>query len=435
MAYRHPAFDKTLKNLHNTMEYNAAGQPVIRVTSSTASSTESASTDGFGRQRVSTPYTLFDSQMRYSERNDLWASDFTGVTTSGAYINAESAMNLSVGTDSGARYTRETKRVFAYQPGKSFQVFTTFVMSAGETGLSQRVGLFNDDNGIFFANIDGVNCIVKRSSSSGALVETVVPQSEWNVDNLDGNNVTGIDIDITKAQIFFIDFEWLGVGEVRCGFVVDGAFYFAHVFSHANNVETTYMTTACLPLRYEIENTGATTGAHTLKQICATVISEGGYALRGRKHGVSMPILAASLKSMTNAQSWPLLSVRLKADRLDAIAVLASAGAFVDTAGNYTFSLVKGGTLANASFTSAATNSHVEYDTNADGISGGDVLVTKSFLYTNQSQADIDFGGDIFDYQFERDGLSNTPSIYTIVVTGTPNNFKGSGFINWEEVF
>src|SRR5210317_883713 len=188
MAYKHPPFDKSLRNLHNAMEYNSVGQPVIRVTSSTASSAESAAADGFGRQRVSEPYTLFDSQLRYSKRDDLWAEDFTGLTTSGAYITAESAMDLSVGTDSGARYTRETKRVFAYQPGKSFQVFTTFAMSVGEVGVSQRVGLFNDDNGIFFANIDGVNCIVKRSSSAGSLVETVVPQTEWNVDTLDGNN-------------------------------------------------------------------------------------------------------------------------------------------------------------------------------------------------------------------------------------------------------
>lgn len=434
MAYSHPPAESGLRNLHNAMELNAIGQPVIRVTSSTASSAESAVTDGFGRQRVSQPYTLFDSQLRYTKRDDLWAEDFTGLTTSGAYITAESAMNLSVGTDSGARYTRETKRVFAYQPGKSFQILTTFVMSEGEPGVTQRVGLFNEENGIFFANIDGVNCIVKRSSSSGSLVDTVVPQTQWNVDTLNGNNVSGISLDTTKAQIFFTDLEWLGVGEVRCGFVIDGAFYFAHVFSHANNAETTYMTTACLPLRYEIENTGATTTAHTLKQICATVISEGGYALRGRKH--SAYISTNATRTLDNDQEWPVISIRLNSGRLDCVSVLKAVSVMVGAAGNYTFKLVKGGDLTDANFLPAEAGSNVEVDTSATAIANGQVVASRVVSFSNQSQENLDLGGgDLFDFQLERDGLSGTAEAYTIVVIGSPNSFASAASMDWEEIF
>lgn len=433
MAYRHPPADTGLRNLHNAMELNAVGQPVIRVTSSTASSSESAATDGFGRQRVSEPFTMFDAQLRYNQRNDLFTSQFAG-SGSGTYTTSESALSLSVSTGAGDRHTRESRRVFAYQPGKSFQVFTTFVMSAGEPGLTQRVGLFNYENGIFFANIDGVNCIVKRSSSSGSLVETVVPQSEWNVDKIDGTTVSGINIDVTKAQIFFTDLEWLGVGEVRCGFVIDGAFYFAHVFSHANNVDTTYMTTPCLPIRYEIENTGATTQPNSLKQICCTVISEGGYALQGRKHSVSIPI--NSPRALDNTKAWPLLSVRLSSGSLDAIALLQGLSVSFGAAGNYSIKIVQGGTLTNANYNFARPGiSHVEYDIAATAISGGEVLQTTVLSLSNQSTATLSLDGNLFGYQLERDGLAGEAIAYTIVVEGSPNGFDASAAINWEEVF
>jgi len=432
MAYRHPPADTGLRNLHNAMELNAIGQPVIRVTSSTASSSESATTDGFGRQRVSQPFTLFDAQLRYTQRDDLFVSEFAG-SGSGTYTTAESALSLNVSTGAGDRHTRESKRVFAYQPGKSFQVFTTFVMSVGETGLAQRVGLFNDENGIFFANIDGVNCIVKRSSSSGSLVETVIPQSEWNVDRIDGTTVSGIDIDITKAQIFFIDLEWLGVGEVRTGFVIDGAFYFAHVFSHANNSETTYMTTACLPIRYEIENTGVTTQTNSLKQICATVISEGGYALRGRKHTASIPII--SPRALDNNQAWPLMSVRLRTGSLDAIALLQGLSVSFSAAGNYSIKIVEGGTLTGDVFNPVGSGSHVEYDVSASAISGADELQTTVLSLSNQSTATLSLDGNLFGYQFERDGLAGEAITYTIVVEGDPNSFDATAALNWEEVF
>ena len=432
MAYSHPPASTGLRNLHNAMELNALGQPVVRVTSTTASSTESATTDGFGRQRVSEPFTLFDSQLRYSKRDDLFAE--ANVNGTFTYNINESSCDLTVGTASGDRAVRETKRVFAYQPGKSFQIFTTFAMSPGETGLTQRAGIYNDQNGIFFANIDGVNCIVKRSYVTGSVVETVVPQTDWNVDKMDGTTTTGISIDITKTQIFFTDMEWLGVGEVRCGFVIDGAFYFAHVFSHANNETTTYMTTPCLPLRYEIENTGVTTQNNTLKQICATVISEGGYALRGRKHTAYTDV--GSLKALDNLQEWPLISVRLKSTNTDAIAILQGISVLVSAAGNYNIKVVQGGTLGNASFTSASVDSAVEYDVSATDITGGDERQSTVLSFSNQSTATLDLGeGDLFGFQLERDGLSNSTIPYTIVVVGSPNNFNGGAAVNWEEVF
>ena len=247
--------------------------------------------DAFGRTRISQPLTLFDSSHRYAD-NDLWAEDTTGTASSTFNSNA-GLVELDVGSASGDELIRETTKVFAYQPGKSLLIMNTFVFDAPKTNLRQRVGYFGTDNGIYLEQ-DGTDVnIVERSLVTGSVTETRIAQSNWNVDTMDGTGRSNLTLDLTKAQILWMDLEWLGLGSVRVGFVINGQFVCCHIFHHANLVDSTYITTASLPLRQEITNTGLTSGASQAKQVCATVISEGGYELRGRQHAVGTPITAA----------------------------------------------------------------------------------------------------------------------------------------------
>ena len=101
--------------------------------------------DGFNRLKISQPFTLFDSQHRYQE-NDKW--DTFGVTGGTANFSLnESAILMSVGITSGSKVTRESKRVFAYQPGKSLLIINTFAMNQPKDGLLQRVGYFGISGG------------------------------------------------------------------------------------------------------------------------------------------------------------------------------------------------------------------------------------------------------------------------------------------------
>lgn len=242
--------------------------------------------DAFGRLRISQPFTVFDSQHRYQE-NDKW-STLTGVSGTTTYQANESAVDLNVTTRSGDYIYRETKRVFPYQPGKSFLNMTSFVFASGKTNLRQRVGLFGAQNGIFFEASGNTNYLVLRSYVSGSVNETRVAQSGWNVDHFDGTGPSERSLDPTKANIFWMDIEWLGVGDVRTGFVVDGHLKIAHIFHNDNANPTSYMTTAVLPLRQEIENLGTTASTSTAKQICATVASEGGYEGFSRRYNISL---------------------------------------------------------------------------------------------------------------------------------------------------
>ena len=96
--------------------------------------------DAFNRLKTSNPFTLFDSQHRYAS-NDKW--DTFGVTGGTAtFLLNESVVNLTVGVTAGAKVTRETKRIFPYQPGKSLLVLNTFAFNTPKENLRQRVGYF-----------------------------------------------------------------------------------------------------------------------------------------------------------------------------------------------------------------------------------------------------------------------------------------------------
>lgn len=231
---------------------------------------DSGLVDAFGRQRVSEPFTLFDSINRYDRGLDQWNEAVAG---SGAanHLPSESSVELEV-TASGDSILRRTKRRFPYQAGKSLAVMQSFVGAPLTEGLVQEIGYFDSNNGIIL-RADGLEVqFVIRSSASGSMEETVVPQSEWNINSFPL-------LDFSKANIFTTDLEWLGVGRVRVGFVLDGEVLYCHEFNHANAVEGVYMTTATLPLSYRLAAEGAVSA--TMKEICCSVMSEAGYEPEG----------------------------------------------------------------------------------------------------------------------------------------------------------
>jgi len=394
--------------------------------------------DAVGRARSSQPYTLFESFHRYQDNGKINQSN--SATGAASTHNANAGLvECTIDNASGSFIYRESTRVFAYQPGKSLQIMQTFVMAPPKTNLRQRYGYFNTDNGFFLEQTGTTINFVKRSLSSGTVVETRVPQSQWNVDKMNGAGPSLLTLDLTKAQILFHDIEWLGVGSVRVGFVINGKFIHCHTWHHANIIDSTYITTACLPVRAEIENTGATSGSSTLKIICSTVISEGGFEPKGKPpRAISIPITTP--KDLPAAGTFtPIISIRLKDTRADAIAFLRSVQFFgVTNNTSYRWKISVGGSLTGASWVSAGTDSSIEYDITATAITGeSDIRVE----YLNVSSgagaasAQID-AGDIYRYQLERNSFvgSNKGVIYTLSATGASNGNDGVGAIQWEEI-
>lgn len=384
--------------------------------------------DAFGRLRISDNFTLFESQMRYKE-NDKWDTSITG-SGSTSYITNESCLNMTLSTAANDEIIRESKRVFTYQPGKSLLILTSFVFSPLKANLRQRVGYFGATNGVYF-EVDGttLNFVLRSSNFS----ERRVPQSQWNGHKFDGSTFFPRLLDPTKGNIFWTDIEWLGVGDVRCGFVLDGVTITAHTFHNENIYDTTYMTTACLPIRYEIKNTGLTLSTSTMKQICSTVISEGGFQSRAPLNFASTSIITAQLKDTGTAGTLiPLISIKLRSDRLDSVILPSKIDIFCTTADNLKWTLLLNPTtLSTTSFANYSTTaSSVMVDTSATSVSGGTVL-NGGFLY--QKGAESFTGLDSFNFQIGRT-IAGTSDVITLAVTAGSANAKVAGALGWYEI-
>jgi hypothetical protein len=381
--------------------------------------------------------TLFDSQNRY-KLNEKFFSNLVGTGTAVNYIQAQSSANLFVTSNLNDFVARESKYIFNYQPGKSLLTMCTFVMNQAKSGLVQRVGYFGTENGYYiqlgsntspttlFSNV----CIVQRSNVLGTVSETVIDRTNWNGDKLDGSGASGLSLDITKSQIFFTDIEWLGVGSVRTGVVIDGTFINCQTFHHANIVPYTYITTACLPLRYEIFNRAATSGTSNLNQICSTVLSEGGYE---PKEQLFCQLGPAGGKSVTTTTAVPLISLRLAPGRLDAIAVVKQINIAVSTNTDLAqWSLVLNGTLSGpTSWGAHADSTNVQVDTGSSGISGGR-LIEVGFAQTGSVNTSLT--PSFFEAQLGRNSFTGTSDIITLAAsecTATPKLFYS---LAWAEL-
>jgi hypothetical protein len=271
---------------------------------------DSYNLDAFGRLRSSNPYTLFDSKMVNSALSYIWDdAEVSGTGTSSTYNTNQASVTLAVSDNTAGRRTRQTRRHFNYQSGKSQLILMTGLFGLGTDGVTKRMGYFNDKNGLFYEiNTNGMHVVV-RTYTSGSAVDSAYAQADWNLDKMDGNGPSGVNLDYNKTQILFFDMEWLGVGRIRFGWVVDGKIYYCHEVNNANNLTLVYMSTPNLPLRYEIENDGS--GAQSsLVQICSTVISEGGEQDTGYPYGVNRGV--TPLTTLNNTNIYPLLALKLR---------------------------------------------------------------------------------------------------------------------------
>jgi len=235
--------------------------------------------DAFARLRVSEPTLLLDSKQVGGTPDNIATTAVTGSGAVAYQINRASTY-LTVGAAAGSA-VRQTKARAVYQPGKSMLGFITYVMPAAQANLRCRLGYFDAKNGIFLQRDGSVVSIVRRTYVTGTAVDTVVPQASWNGDKLDGFGPSGYTLDVTKANIFAMDLEWLGAGRVRAYMIINGVPILFHEFDNANVLTAVYMSNPNLPMRWEIEATAGIVGTATMESICASMNSEGGYEING----------------------------------------------------------------------------------------------------------------------------------------------------------
>jgi len=277
-------------------------------------SIENGSLDAFGKLRVTNPNTLLDIKFpsQSTGDDDFLSNNYLTTTKesgTGTFIitNGESKKIMSItGDGTTNNYISQSRKYCTYQPGKSQLILLSGIIqdsSATSTNYQNSIGYFDDSNGLFFhynANGSQGMSINLRNESS----DTQYLQANWNIDKMDGTGNSGFNLNFTKSQLYVIDFEWLSVGRIRFGFYILGKIYYCHQITNINVLDSPYMLTPNLSIRYEI-NVEDSNSAQ-LTQICSSVISEGGYNPIGKAFSVSNGITLVEVSSTET----PLVAIR-----------------------------------------------------------------------------------------------------------------------------
>ena len=436
-------------NIDNSVEVTQGTDPWtisgnVGITGTASVSFADEATDAFGRLRVSNPYTLYDTQARYYD-HEQFSSNIAG-TANVVYNSNSSTFELNVSVGNGDSVQRETTKTFPYQPGKSLLIFHTFCMNTPKANLRQRAGYFGVDNGVFFeVNGTTLNMVI-RSKSTGVVIEDRIAQANWNGDRLNGaggvNNPSGITLNPALDQIWFCDIEWLGVGSVRVGFVINGILYTCHTFNHANTPSTltatnttTYMTTATLPLRYEITNTGATASASMLRQVCSSVISEGGFQLSGSGNPrAASHVIGAPVRLPNDDSFLPVIAIRLKSTMLDAVVVPINYSLVPVSQSIFQFRVYKRAITSGGTWVDSAADSAVQYNLAPTALVSGDIAEQSFINSTNQSSGAPTQEAFTFTYQLEREPFTGVAYEYLIMMATTGTNQDVYASLEWQEI-
>ena len=323
--YTHPD-ESNLLEVHRALDYDSSGQPVLRTKVSTGPGDDSNLTSK-GRQKISPYETTFFNTFQYGTETDVWETDVTG-TGSATHAPVSSQVLMSINGDSGDKVIRQTLLAQRYVPGRTSTVSFGITLGTPVEGIRKRLGMFNEagdgfwfeDSGVWVDGVPQYNCTVSNGGT-----DIAVPRSEWNGDKLDGTSTSGITADPTKIQLINIEYEWYGAGQVKFGWVIDGATRIIHTHRNANRYDRPWAQTPFLPIRMEIEAlTTVAGGPYTTLQGSNSVISEGTVGKLGIAQNISAPFygtrMANALSSAVTKDNWyPILSIRLKSSALNGI--------------------------------------------------------------------------------------------------------------------
>jgi hypothetical protein len=231
--------------------------------------------DAFGRMQMSQMIAVGEY---YHIGEDQPSRFWTDTAGSGAIVHDAniSMMVYSTGTDSGARVARTTNQYHPYKPGTSqLAIFSIVLSDEGKDNVRREWGYNDQLNGVFF-RLEGTQLqAVQRSDTSGSVVDTVINQSDWNKNTLDNAVSSDFLLNVSKANLFWIDLEWLGVGGVRFGVITpDRRRIVCHEQQNANALNVTYMRSANLPLRWNQENFGVAGSTSEMRASCGVVFTE-----------------------------------------------------------------------------------------------------------------------------------------------------------------
>ena len=270
--------------------------------------------DVVNKLKVSQSQNIYDADFEYGSQPLRWENLTTG-TANIQQLPGQGAVAMTI-TNQGDICIRQSRPYHRYQPGKSLYMATAMNFGTATAGQYQRVGLFDDGNGVFFeqgapnaaaGNPSGMYVVV-RSDINSVPTDIKFDLSQW-------SDPMGIKstLDWTKIQMIWIEYAWYGAGAIRWGVILNGEAYILHELGAGNNYTQAWARTGNLPARYEQRDTGVG-AANTMIHYGVSVLIEGGrdpqrgftysYGTSGlstvNKYTVRQPILSIRNRTMGN---------------------------------------------------------------------------------------------------------------------------------------
>ncbi len=422
-TYLHP-HESNLLDLHHAMDYDQYGQPVLRTDISGVDHTSS------NRLKVSQKQISFYNTSLYDLGTDVWDYSTTLGATATHDTNKQACV-LSSSTTVGSEVVRQTYKVMNYVPGRPVEFSLAFQVQQA-TGARTRVGVFDTMNGIYFEKDENnMFWCVLRNSGSGSVVETRVSRDNWNGDKLDGTGPSGIIVPPGKIQMIKFEYEWYGAGSVCVCFIIDDHKHTVHKFHTANREIMSWSATPFLPARMEIKNISSTMESY-LTLYSTSFAMEATSTILGVPKVTGIPLPGLNL---VNAFTYvPTVSVRLKADQLNAVAFIEEVQAFTIDNSFLTFRIIKNATLSNGGTLTwtdfSTTGSSIQVNTNATSFTGGTVVALGVVPLNGRPYA---LDGNTGVFQIGRTSMGTVSDVYTLALSPAKNNVTALGTLRWRE--
>lgn len=422
-------FDNTLVEIRasdNTVIGNVDDR--LKVDSSFSNSSDQTQLDAFGRLRVSSPETILEATFR-TDKQPIIFSESTASGGAATHDADRVSVELSVTTTTNSEVKFRSRRYVKYHPAKSHLITISGNFNGSSSNVYKRIGYFDDNNGVFFELNGSTLYTVRRTKTSGSVVDNQTAQSSWNLDKLDGTGASGITLDTSKQQIFVIDFQWLGSGRIRYGFSIGGKIVYCHEDNSANTLTVPWSQTGDLPVGAEIKNTSATSS--NMYVTCFSVICENFHNPEGILRTINNGLTSRSFGAA--GASIPVLSLRKQSAYVDIPVKIADFQVFANSSDDFLISFVYNGTLTGASWSNVS--GICQSDVSATAISGGTTMYS-FYLRGSSSASSVDIS-EVFRTAFNaflgRD-LTGNSDIFSVVGTNITASASLSATLNYREL-
>jgi hypothetical protein len=282
--------------------------------------TDSPQMDAFGRLRTSSLTSIMEVKHVHDKQPLLIDEVIGGTGATSIYMPGNSDVEMDVSIN-GDYVIRATKARGIYQPGKSALFEATMMNFHKQAGVTKRLGYFSTTTtGPYDSGFDGIflqSCGITGGTGSGVYQNEGISLQIWKsgtktydapLASWDDSVIDPVtDIDWQKDQLFWFDFQWLGVGRVRWGLYLENHSQLQlGEFVGANIIEDPYMTSPNQPIRYEIRSSG---GAGEFHQLCSTFIVEGSLNALNKNVGI---YTNAEKQFTTVGSKYPLMGYRIQ---------------------------------------------------------------------------------------------------------------------------